>query len=119
MLETSIYFLAHNDLYGEQKPYSLRYEPKQVFLHSNMEMEKHEGMLIEDVRGREKEFDFCTNGFAVMPLSSQMTCEDFNDKEKLVNIYLKEVANSLREFLHASRVQIFEHTVSIMLHDVF
>jgi hypothetical protein len=111
MLQTSMYFLAANDLYLRQKPYSLRFEPKQPFLQSNIRTEKHEDIVIEDIRGRENDFDFNANGFAVMPFTSQMAYDDFDDKQKLIELYLKEVADKLRNFLGALHVQIFEHTV--------
>ena len=111
MLQTSIYFLAPNDLYLRQKPYSLRFEPKQPFLPSNIRTEKRENVVIEDIRGREKDFSLKANGFAVMPLASQMAYGDFDNRQKLIDIYLKEVAEKLRTFLGAFQVQIFEHTV--------
>lgn len=110
-LQTSMYFLARSTLYEHEKPYSLRFEPEAGFPRSNITMVKHEDIMIQDIRGREKDFSYEKNGFAILNLNTSLAYEDFEDKQKVIDVYLKDVADLLRDFLHAERVQIFEHTV--------
>ena len=49
----------------------------------------------------------------IMPLETKMTYGDFDDEDKLTNIYLREVADKLRDELGAKHVHIFEHTVRV------
>ncbi|KAF2502334.1 hypothetical protein BU16DRAFT_612011 [Lophium mytilinum] len=115
--QTSIYFLKRNDLYHDEKPYSLRFTPPNDFPRSNIVLEKHD-VTIRDIRPRLKDLSFEKNGFTIMSLESKMSYDDYDDEEKLINVYLREVADSLCAFLGAVHVQIFEHTVR-KRHDEF
>ncbi len=106
-----MHFLARNDLYREEKPFSLRFEPEREFPNSNITMEKHEDITVEDIRGREQDFSIEQNGFTIMPFDSHMAYDDFDDERKVIDVYLKEVADRIRIFLGSTYVQIFEHTV--------
>jgi len=106
-VHADIHFLAEDELYEEEKPYSLRYEPEGDYARTNINIEKHEGIEIHDLRGLE--FSFEKNGFTVMNLESKMKYEDWDDPEKVVEIYLREVSSSLKKLLGARHVQIFDH----------
>ncbi|KAK3171743.1 hypothetical protein OEA41_003827 [Lepraria neglecta] len=47
-------------------------------------------IMIKDIRGLEKSFDFNKNGF-VVKLDSKMSYEDFNDSKMIRNVYCKEI----------------------------
>ncbi|KAF2737094.1 putative CmcJ-like methyltransferase [Polyplosphaeria fusca] len=111
MVRTSMHFLSKNDLYSTTKPYSLRFEPPEGFPRSNITLERHEDLQIEDARPIIDEFSLEKQGFRIINLESKMAYEDFEDDARIVEIYLSEVANALQELLGASHVQIFEHTV--------
>lgn len=111
MVQTSMHFLSRNDLYSTVKPYSLRFEPPEGFERSNITLERQENLVVEDARATIEQFSLEKQGFAIMNLDSQMTYDDFEDDAKIVEVYLKEVANALRDLFGASQVQIFEHTV--------
>lgn len=105
-------FLAHDRLYDEEKPYLLKFDPPSGFPQSNYNIDTKE-QLIEDIRGREKDFSIAKNGFAIMPLHTKLSYEDFDDEKRLREVYFPEVADALRKLLGASRVQIFEHLVRL------
>lgn len=48
-----------------------------------------------------------------------MEYEDFDDEERIKEVYLKEVANCLKTLLGARHVQIFEHTVGMCVLSCF
>ena len=48
-----------------------------------------------------------------MDIDTRMKREDFNDEEKVKQVYLKEVGSRLKEFLGATRVQIYENLVRL------
>jgi len=111
MIETSMHFLQRSDLYSTVKPYSLRFEPPEGFERSNIKLERREDLKIEDARPIIKDFSLEKEGFKIVNMESKMAYDDFEDDTKLVQVYLSEIANTLRELLGAAHVQIFEHTV--------
>jgi len=44
-------------------------------------------------------------------MESKMRYEQFEDDANIVQVYLSEIADIIRELLGAAHVQIFEHTV--------
>jgi hypothetical protein len=110
--QTSMYFLRKEDRYKTEKPYSLRFVPPEGFPRSNILLEKHEDMSIEDVRPTVDELSFEEHGFKILPINTPMNYGDFDDEQKIIDVYLREVANSVRDALGAVHVHIFEHTVS-------
>ncbi|MCJ1384207.1 hypothetical protein MMC17_007323, partial [Xylographa soralifera] len=86
-LQTSIYFLAFPCAqrglpYREAILHSL-YRREQV-AQTNIELDKHEDILIRDIRGREREFSLEKHGFAISKLSSRMLYRDFSDPEQVI-----------------------------------
>lgn len=71
----------------------------------------HENQTIHDIRGREKDFEYERDGFAIMNFETSLPYESFEDEEKVKQVYLKEVADALCEYLGAHKVQVFEHTI--------
>jgi hypothetical protein len=110
-VQSTIYFLARDDLYKEEKPYSLRYPTEDELPQTNFRLEKHENITIHDLRGRESSFSYKQNGFTVMHLDSQMTYEDFDNQEKIKSVFIREAGEMLRNVLGASIVQPIEHIV--------
>lgn len=108
---TSMYFLQPQQLYATEKPYSLRFVPPEGFPRSNIALERHSDVEIQDIRPSVDKLSFSEHGFKIMPFHSGMKYEDFDDEDKIVRIYLKEIADALRDELGAQHVQIFEHTV--------
>lgn len=107
----SIDFLGPHDASALGKPYSLRYEPHASIAKTNFSSEPFD-QIIEDIRGREESFSVAQNGFQLLRLESRLVYSDFDDKDKVVMIFYKEVAHAVKQMLGATRVQIFEHVVS-------
>lgn len=68
---------------------------------------------IQDIRGREHEFDMNKGGFGVLQdIASEMTNEDFSSDEKIEKTYYPEIEKLLLDQLPgAHKVFIFDHTV--------
>jgi hypothetical protein len=109
-LEASIYFLENNEIYRTEKPYHLQY-PISGVERSNLRTQKNEHIPIRDLRGREDEISFENNGIAILEMETSMTYEEFNDKEKLKNVYCEEVGNALLQYTGAKEVQIYDFDV--------
>lgn len=108
---SSISFLAHKELYDEEKPYRLKYEVPDTSVPSTNITAETQEQTLRDVRGNEKDFSIAKTGFSLLRLEATMAYDDYEDEEKITNIYLKQVADGVKELLGASRVQIFEHVV--------
>lgn len=114
---SSMYFLDKIPLYQEEKPYRLKFQPRSDIPDTNIHVKQHQ-VTFTDARSRLKEYSLESHGFQLIPLQSRMRYSDFQDNEKVENVYLEDVANSLKELMNASRVQIFEHLVSSPLLDI-
>lgn len=105
-----MYFLERNERWLKEKPYLLDYVPEPPATKSNAITESC-NVSIEDIRGREQEFDFKKNGFCISSLSSGMTAAEFDDDSKVKAVYLPEVGDKVKKLLGATRVQIYDYTV--------
>jgi hypothetical protein len=110
IVSSDVNFLQRDALYNDEKPYSLRFTPPEEFPRANIKLERH-AISVKDIRNRAEPFTFHDNGFQILPFQSRMQYGDFDDDEIVKQIYLREAANLLRDFLGAQKVQIFEHTV--------
>ncbi|KYG48096.1 hypothetical protein M433DRAFT_2265 [Acidomyces richmondensis BFW] len=104
------HFLRRDPLYDEEKPYSLRFTPPDRFPRANIQLDRHD-LDIFDVRPKKDELSLERNGCFVWNFKSLMQYDDFDNEEKVKEIFLLEVADGLRQRLGARQVQIFEHTV--------
>ncbi|KAL0263693.1 hypothetical protein SLS55_002674 [Diplodia seriata] len=112
------HFLQRDDLYIEEKPYSLRYTPPEGSSRANIKLELHE-IRVRDVRPVKDKLSFETDGCAIVDLGSRMKYEDWDDDSQVKAVYLREVADLLRRVLGACHVQIFEHTQVRKRHEIF
>lgn len=111
-ITSSFYFLPQDAKWQKEKPYTLKFTPVQEFDIVNGDRVEQSNILVEDIRGREETLSLEKNGFAVMPLNvPDMPHEDYFDDDKVISVYLKTVAEQLKEFLHAERVQVFDYLV--------
>jgi hypothetical protein len=110
-VSTTVNFLAADELYQHEKPYILKFDPPLDFPRTNHKIEKRD-LCIKDIRGQEQDFSLPKNGFALMPLNTKLSYDDFDDDTKVTTVHFKEVAEGLQKLLGAFRVQIFEHLVS-------
>lgn len=108
-IRTKAHFLARDDLYKTEKPYSLRFSPPAGFPRQSTKLEEHD-IIARDARTLGP-LDFTVEGCTVLDIQSSMSYEDYNNTDQIHKIYLNEVAIRLRKFFNASKVQIFEHRV--------
>lgn len=104
-------FLEESDLFYAEKPYILAFDPPEGTPKSNMTFREHDDILVENIRGREHDMIFEKTGTAILDMATEMKREDFDDEEKVKQIYLREVGERLQAYLGATRVQIYEHLV--------
>lgn len=115
----SIHFLKHDELYDQEKPYTIRYALPDNIPQTNSQHEERHGILIRNIRPQLENFSLETHGFGVIKMSSAMTYQDFETEDRIIDIYLTEVARKLRETLKARHVQVYEHTVSTSGHPLY
>jgi hypothetical protein len=108
---TSMNFLARDDLYEEERPYLLVFEPPEGFPKSNIRLEKRPDLIVEDIRGCEDRFSLENDAFQLLKIRSRMSPEDFDNEGLVQKVYLQEVADQIRAVFKAKMVQIFEHVL--------
>ena len=111
-------FLARDDLYDEERPYLLIFEPPEGFPKSNIRLEQRRDLVVEDIRGCEDRFSLENHAFEVLKIRSRMSPEDFDNEGLVQKVYLQEVADHLKAVFDAQVVQIFEH-VARKRHETF
>lgn len=110
VVETSMSFLARDALYDHEKPYRLRYAAEEGIPTTNLRHEKYNPIKINNIRGREQNFSFERNGFAVLKMDEEMSYHDFNNP-KSIQRYLEVVCESLKALLGAEKVQAYQYSV--------
>ena len=109
----SIYFLARNDIFNTEKPYSMRYPPTTGLPQSNV-IHDERRISVENMREHLEYLKFEDCGFGFITLHSKMAYDDFSQREKIKTIYLKEIAESLKTALGAFHVFILDHVVGFL-----
>ena len=110
-LVIELVFLEHDSRHRTEKPYKLQYDPGDEIPRWNCQNEPHNGIRIEDMRGREHDFSISTHGFQVMKLSSQLPAVDFYDDAKVKTVYYDELKTLLKASFRADGVEILEHGI--------
>ncbi|KAJ4350300.1 uncharacterized protein N0V89_008921 [Didymosphaeria variabile] len=108
-----MYLLDRDPLWSTLKPYELKFDPPPGFPKSNAVPRKNDGIVVKDIRGREADFSIEKNGFAIMGVDSDITVQDFVrcDGDELAKRYFKPLADTLKAFLRADRIQIIDFKV--------
>lgn len=104
-------FLPDVELFRHERPYCLKFEAPEGLRRSNIKTEYHE-YVIEDIRGHEGDFNIDKNGFELVPFHTKMAYEDFANEDKIVAVYMPEVAGVIQRLVGSFRVQIFEYVAS-------
>jgi len=66
---------------------------------------------VENVRGTEAEYKLDQSGFEFHQASTSLSADDFNNEDKIKNIYYQEVIDTIKRFTGASKVVVFDHTL--------
>jgi hypothetical protein len=106
-------FLPNEELFRHERPYCLKFEPPEGLRRTNIQAEYREH-IIEDIRGHEEDFNMDKNGFALVPFHTRMTFEDFESEDKILAVYMPEVAGVIQRLVGAFRVQVFEYVASAL-----
>jgi hypothetical protein len=110
-IETEFWFLERSERHDEEKPYKLRYDPGPDTSRTNCTNVRVEGITVSNIRGHEHNFTMETDGFAIAHLESKLMPEEFDDEEKVKEIYYAELRELLAKKLGAKRVEVLEHGV--------
>ncbi|KAI0190347.1 hypothetical protein F4808DRAFT_453878 [Astrocystis sublimbata] len=97
-----MYFLQRSSLYDKEKPYSLRFPAGENLAHTNVFSEKHM-LQVRSMRDRE-DLTLEDSGFEVLPLTSPLTYKDFESPDKIANVFMPAVCQSLKKHLQAQHV---------------
>ena len=108
------FFLSRDELYQTEKLYRLQ-EPSNFLPRTNVKTDKINGLLIQDMRGKEHEYTFDEQGFAVLEMESGLPYEEFSDPQKVENVYLEELGACLLKYMKGSSIQFFDRVVSLSL----
>ena len=114
-LTASLRFLERSSLYEKEKPYTIDYRIptwEADIERTNFRADPHE-VVITDIRGKEDQFTFDANGFAVIETESEMSYEDFQDRKKIETVFCEEIASSLLQYFNdAAAIRVFDVEVS-------
>jgi hypothetical protein len=105
-----MFFLTPDELHKQQRPYTFKFPPYNGCPQSNMTHEQRHGIPIENMRGREDQFQLERNGFTILKVDTGLDYDEFFE-EKKVKQYLSQMEGVLKAHLGASRVEVFRHGV--------
>lgn len=104
-------FLARDERYQKEKPYSLRYNPLEDDITENIERETIDDVQMLDIRDLPEQPTFDKNGFTICPLYSQLGYQDWFKDDLVRKTFFPEVCRALEGLFGSCNVQIFEYRV--------
>ena len=111
-----VYFLAREEKYEHEKPYTLRYNPGTSVPQTNINM-KPIPVKIRDMRSRISQLDWEIYGFQMMRTESLLRYEDYVDRGQIIDTHVPMICKFLLKQLSARSVRIFDYGVSNEKHD--
>ncbi|KAM5506466.1 hypothetical protein McanMca71_002660 [Microsporum canis] len=109
-VQASLFFLTPDELHKQQRPYTFKFPPNNGCPQSNMVHQKIDGITVEDMRGREEQFQLERNGFTVLKVNTGLEYDSFFE-QKGISQYFQLMERVLKLHLGASRVDIFRHGI--------
>jgi hypothetical protein len=117
-IEADIYFLSSDELYNTVKPYRLRYQPEDTSIpRTNIILERQK-VKIYNMRNQIDQMSYDICGFSIMQMANQMVYEDFADPDKIKNIHLREIRESVQDMMKASSVHVLAYEVKSSIFQV-
>ncbi|PPJ52978.1 hypothetical protein CBER1_10952 [Cercospora berteroae] len=110
-IQTETYYADWDDKFLTEKPYELKFLPPHGFPVSNMTWSRYDGIHVTDIRGHERHYNVRKHGFELSSMTTALTYEDFDNRQKVEQVYMKEVADCLRSKLDAARVLAFDYNI--------
>ncbi len=95
-------FIEWQELYKKEKPYEIFIQFPQGLKHeqnnrTNLVFKKYEDNIVEDLRGKESQFDLDKNGFQILDLPTPF--RHWHDRKAVETQYMKECADILGQIL--------------------
>ncbi|GIZ49085.1 hypothetical protein CKM354_001212500 [Cercospora kikuchii] len=110
-VQTETYYADRDDKFLSEKPYELKFLPPEALPLTNMTWSRHDGIHVTDIRGHESQYTAREHGFQLSSMSTTLAYGDFDDTQKVEQVYTKEVAECLRSKLNAARVLVFDYNI--------
>ena len=108
----SLHFLARDPLYLTEKPYTIQFSPHGSVPQNNIKQEIVPNVLLHDIRPVKDALDFDRDGFMIVDLESKLHRDDFADPGKVIEVYLEEVKDMLKQHFGTANIAIIEYLVS-------
>jgi hypothetical protein len=89
------------------------FDPVTGQIERNYEQKDHEGVLIENIRGKESLYTLDSAGFQYLTRPTKLAASDFDDEKKVKGDYYTESVELIKEVTGASRVVLFDHSECI------
>ncbi|KAH1342226.1 hypothetical protein KXW98_003509 [Aspergillus fumigatus] len=86
-VQASMFFLTPDELHKQQRPYTFKFPPYNGCPQSNMTHEKINGITVENMRGREDQFQLERNGFTILKVNTGLEYDDFFQAERVGSMY--------------------------------
>ena len=112
-IQSTMYYLEKLPLYETEKPYTMRYLPEDGIPQSNFQR-CEKSISVTNMRWPDVgQFSFDEYGFELIELHSKMSYDDFWDAEKIHNVYVQEVRDSIKKAIGAKFVWVLDYAVSM------
>lgn len=107
----SFQYIKYSPNFDHEKPYHFNgdLDPDQEHLRTNITYERRHGIALHDLRGLPKSATLETHGFQFMNHQSQFT--DGFDDDEVVQSYVLETLDLLKEFLGCDTVLCYDSRV--------
>jgi hypothetical protein len=109
-ISTGIYHLQELPDYGSEKPYTMRYVPEGTVPVTNVQREQHM-VTVDDMRHAKCEYTLDRNGFMVADLHTETVYEDFDNKERIEQVYFAELRAILSKQFPESNIDFVSYLV--------
>lgn len=107
-IRSELGFLKKDVLYDTVKPYSCRYTPQNGTTRHNLTVEMID-VTIHDARPLKPTIE--ENGFTLTSFATEMTYQDYADREKISTVYAPELEKHLRALFQAPHVKVIDYAV--------
>lgn len=94
----------------QEKAYHIMYGDDEKLPRTNIKREWIETTM-QNVRGSETALSYHTNGIAICELESAMSYKDFDQEQRVRDVYFSELENHLKHLLNANLVKFFRYGI--------
>ena len=109
-IDSQLRFLERKDLYSTEKPYSMRYRPKNGFSPSNLVFAAHD-VTVRDMRQLLPALSLDVNGFEVHKMQTSLSRNDFDDYHTVHAGYIRKLEQYVKKIRGAAHVHALDYEV--------